>query len=364
MERVGSAGVVGKVKDMSEIKQAWITLNRQCNLRCRWCYARGTNYVGADDMPKRTADNIIKFLSEFDLEYISLIGGEPTCYQGLLEVIKEISSFGMKPVLITNGVDLSDKKYLGALISSGLHTVNLSMKGWSEESYFQNTGVCAYAATLLAIKNVTESTVDNIVSFVINCDNIKFYHRAILDAKEQGARKFLLSFEQDFSALDGDSKTQNLPRIFRMIEQFMKDYDKLDAITEGNFSLHQSYPLCIWDSAFIKKLSAKRQIFTSCQLMERSGLIFNTDGALIPCNSMYQAPLGMFGTDFTCREQFEKFWDSERICSIYRKLTCLPGHICDFCESREECRGGCIANWLHHNQKEMLEVYHEYKQGQ
>ena len=32
------------------IDTAWVTLNRACNLRCRWCYAAGTGYKAGDDM--------------------------------------------------------------------------------------------------------------------------------------------------------------------------------------------------------------------------------------------------------------------------------------------------------------------------
>ena len=33
-----------------EYKGCWITLNRACNLRCKWCYAQDTKFSLLDDM--------------------------------------------------------------------------------------------------------------------------------------------------------------------------------------------------------------------------------------------------------------------------------------------------------------------------
>lgn len=347
---------------MSNIRYVWITLNRQCNLRCQWCYANSTDYNKNDDISEETVNEIINFISEFGLEYVALIGGEPTCYPYLQKIINRIYHKGMKPVLITNGLSLSDKEYLGELISAGLYAVNLSMKGWSEESYFQNTGLHAYEKTLSAIRNVSKSELKQVVSYVINSNNVDKYFSAIADAVKNGANDFYFSFEQDFSILDGNTVPPDLFEIFRMIDCFSKNYNELCSITGGNFILHQSYPFCIWDSAFIEKMLLDKRIISSCQLLEKSGIIFDTNGYLLPCNSMYQTPIAKLGEDFICKQDFEEFWNSNRICKIYKKLSCLPGNKCNDCTKKLYCGGGCVANWFHYNINEMYDAYQVYKQ--
>jgi len=267
----------------------------------------------------------------------------------------------MKPTLITNGLLLSNKEYLDVLMSAGLYGVNLSMKGWSPKSYFENTGIDAYEKTCAAIKNISESQLESMISFVISYENVDFYLDAIIDACENGARYFYLSFEHDFSILDGNYFPSDFDKIFYMIDRFMESYHKLQHITNGNFLLHQSYPLCIWDKEFIKTLFMNRQISTTCQLLERSGLIFDTDGSLIPCNSMYQTPIAKYGVDFICKHDFELFWNSDKISEIYRRFSCLPSNDCDTCMDKSYCGGGCIANWFYYNQNQMMNAYWAYK---
>lgn len=346
---------------MSTIKNAWITLNRQCNLRCQWCYAESTNYKNTDEMSIELADKIINFLSEFQPNSVSLIGGEPTCYPYLTEVIGKIHSLGMASVLITNGVELSDKRYLDEVISAGLSGINLSLKGWSSKSYFQNTGVYAYEKVAKAIENIAKSPIDNMISFVINPDNVDFYLDAIANACKQGAQYFYLSFEHDFSILDGNNTLPNLDKIFYMIDRFMESYDKLNLITNEEFRIHLSYPLCIWDQTFIKKMLMKGQILTSCQLLDRSGLVFDTNGFLIPCNSMYQTPIGKFGEDFINKTDFELFCKTDRVRKIYKNLTSLPSFRCDTCTEQACCGGGCIGNWFYYNHSELIDSYQAWR---
>ena len=347
---------------MKSIEHVWVTLNRQCNLRCRWCYACSTGYYQADNTPVKLAEKIIDFLSELHPEYVALIGGEPTCYPDLEHAIHRIYAHGMKSILFTNGLAFCRQEYLDRLVSAGLYGVNLSMKGWSLESYLQNTGVDGYGTMQKAIQNIANSPLESIVSFVISPENVDSYLVAVTDACAWGASYIYLSFEQNFSILDGKQSPQELSQIFHMIDCFMESYEQLQGITRGNFALHQSFPLCIWDSKFIEKLRENQQIFTSCQLLERSGLVFDTNGALLPCNSMYQVPIGKFGVDFTSKQDFELFWNSSRICKIYEHFARLPSYICEPCQERTQCGGGCIANWFDYHHEQWIGAYQEYQQ--
>lgn len=308
-------------------------------------------------MPVSLAKKLIDLIARTGIKNVALTGGEPTCYEELGELISYISSRGLNAVLITNGVALSDLGLLESLRLQGLSSVNLSLKGCSEEDYRKNTGVEAYRQMLQAIANVASSDVNYVVSMVLSNDNIDTYLRAVKDAVNFGGKEFYFSFEHDFSVLDGNEDAYDIQKVFQLVQGFKNSYEKLSEMTGGHFQLHQSLPICIWDQNLIQKLSEKNQIITSCQLLERSGLVFDTDGSLIPCNLMYQVPIGKYGEDFQDLDSFIAFWNAPETKEIYQGICNYPGKACRYCEEKHHCGGGCISNWYHYSYTELIEAF-------
>lgn len=339
---------------MDKLKNAWITLNRQCNLRCKWCYAQGTEFQDSRDMSLALSTKIIDLITELDIKNIAFTGGEPTCHNDIAENIKYAASKGLNVCLITNGVALSEQHFLESLVEQGLSSVNLSLKGHSKEAYINNTGVDVYRTVLRAINNISHTSIQQVVSMVLNSHNIETYLCGIKEAVDNGAKEFHFSFEHDFSILDGNKRTHNVNDIYKLINSFTDSYDRLNAITKGHFTLHQSLPLCIWNEDFIDTLCASNQIITSCQLLERSGLVFDTDGALIPCNLMHQVPIAKYGQEFFNKDSFISFWDSRKTVEIYRQLCRHADQKCSLCKKRVYCGGGCLSNWFNFHFDELI----------
>lgn len=339
---------------MNPLKYAWITVNRQCNLRCSWCYAKSTNFPASSDMPLSLAKDLIDFIDQLNIQNISLTGGEPTCHKQIAQMVHYIRQKNRNAILITNGVLLSDNPFFDSLVSQGLSSVNLSMKGTSEETYIENTGVRAYASVRKAIRHISKSGVRLLVSMVLSARNIDRYLEAIKDAAENGATEFHFSFEHDFSILDENPKPYDIQNIDKLIHGFQNSYQELSAVTNGRFTLHQSLPLCLWDDSFLETLKKNRQITTSCQLLERSGVVFDTDGSLIPCNLMHQVPIAKYGRDFSDKNSFLSFWNSPKISNIYHKLCAYPGKKCHSCKDNARCKGGCLSNWFHFSYDEFI----------
>lgn len=331
------------------VRQAWITLNRDCNLRCNWCYARGTGFDISDRMQEGTVKKLISFLTEIRVQNLYFIGGEPTCDERLEHFIFLAYERGLLPELITNGVALQNEQYLFNLKRAGLKGINLSMKGWSKESYVYNTGKNVYSQVLQGIGNVSKLGISFVVSFVLSSINVDSYLDVVLKAVECGAKQIYLSFEQDFSALDGNLNRKKVEDSISLIRKFEKSYEELCRITGGNFVLHQSLPFCIWNPSVLEELKNRQQLSSNCQLRERSGLVFDTDASLIMCNSLYHIPIGKFDEDFSDRASFVSFWNSKKIREIYSSLSKLPAKECDSCKDKTLCGGGCIANWLHYD---------------
>lgn len=339
---------------MNYIEYAWLTLNRQCNLRCKWCYAKGKNFAADQEMNRDLYRQLVQFLKELGIKEIALTGGEPTCHSQLSDLVLYAKENNFALWLITNGVKFADSLYLNELINAGVTGINFSLKGWSEQSYIDNTGTDVFSDVVKALKNVCDSGVKYKVSFVISDENIAHLMEAVNLAINCGAKEFYFSIEHDFSNLDGKSVEYDINKISKIIDGFSECYEELDEVTNCNFVFHQSFPLCLWNNDIIQQLTEKKQIYTSCSLLQRSGLVFETDGSLLPCNVIHQLSLGKFGHDFCNRDSFYAFWNSDKITSIYNVFRKLPSLHCDKCDEALQCGGGCISNWYHFSYDELL----------
>lgn len=330
-------------------------MNRSCNLRCRWCYAAGTNYLESETMDFLLACELLDFVAALEIKEVALLGGEPTCYDGLTELVRYCRRIGINCQLITNGIKLSDAEFVSRIAEAGVSCVDISLKGFSAENYIAETGSDRYSQVMCAIKNVKSLGLPFSVSMVLSRNNIKGFIDGVRDAASSGANNFAFSFCHDFSALDaGDTNTEYSiqQNVLDVAAGFVNSYEELREATDDCFVLHQTFPFCIWEPNFIELLRSRSQIFSSCQIFRRDGLIFDTEGRLIPCNFMHQVKLGRFKEDFSSLEEFASFWNSETIKQYYKAITTgsVPDEAClNNCPSWKLCGGGCLSNWYNYS---------------
>ena len=67
---------VGNVK----IDQCTVTLTRNCNLRCSFCYAKKTEYIESNTLEYENLKKIVDFCEDAKVKYIVFTGGEPSVY--------------------------------------------------------------------------------------------------------------------------------------------------------------------------------------------------------------------------------------------------------------------------------------------
>lgn len=329
----------------------WLTINRECNLRCKWCYAQGTGYNAQKQMNLEQAYHFIDIAEKLQLKHITLIGGEPTCYKDLDKVISYCTKKNIKAGLITNGVLLSDMNYLERLISNGLTSVNLSIKAKDEEDYKNLTGVDCYKKVLKAIENLKNKNIGFTISYVISEDTIDHFIDVMIACKKSGANNFYLSFCNPF--FDGDKINEYRPNPIQLIDGFVKQYDRLSAEIE-RFSFHQNLPFCLWPKDFVEK--AKSHMKSVCQMHEKKGLIIDTNGDLLLCNALYDYPYGKYGEDYNDFESLQKYLNSDKVIEIYKKILRSPSQKCSNCDSFEKCAGGCVLQWFSYSFDELMSM--------
>ena len=332
----------------NKVTACWLTINRACNLRCKWCYAKNADKAQMDPI---SIWGLLDFLVSVDIRNVIILGGEPTCADYLTELILECKKRALKSIVVTNGIKLADGDYLNALVEAGVNSISLSQKAHDRQSYIEVTGVDCYNTFLQAAKNVSQTGMDHVVSFVLTTESIPFLPQSIRTLREYGVKKFSLGFCYDFEVCRSAKGNPENP--YRLWNTFSKYYEEIHAASEGEFVLQMGLPLCVDDQGLADIMNERGQILTVCQLLRRTGLILDTDMSVIPCNAMFNYKLGKYGTSFMDRSSFEQFWSSKELTEFYNKLRAAPDEECLKCGSWSNCGGGCISNWFNYSFSEL-----------
>lgn len=324
------------------LKRCWLTLNRSCNLRCVWCYASNTNYKAEDTLPFNEAMRIVDICNDLGIKGIVLMGGEPTLYPHLFELINYINDKKMSVSIITNGILFSNKEFCDKILSSNLNSITISFKGENRDVFKNVTGFDRYNDVIDGITYLIQKGRKFTVSMVLTNDNIPSYIEGVRTLYDLGVKHFHFSFcyEMEYSS------NYELPeKPSEIIDKFIESYDELDKVCEGNFDLFNGYPLCVWPTKFLSRLVEKKQVSTVCQLLKHTGLVFDTDGTLIPCNAMTNIKIGKLDSDFFDTKTLIDFLNRPEIEDIYRELRCVPDLDCLKCKALSNCGGGCVCHW-------------------
>lgn len=333
---------------------AWLTINRACNFRCRWCYASGTEYQQTDDMTSATAEELLHLAADLGITHILFIGGEPTLWPHLCKTIKDATELGLRTVLITNGFRLADKRFVDELQFSGLNGVNLSMKAGDHllHSKLTRTKIRAFDTVLNGICNLADSSINFEVTAIANTCVLNDMDKICQIAVDNGAKKFSIDF-CSVSFKDGKPSSVFMPDPTDVVDAIISQYPAMDRATDGGFHLAQTLPTCLWPAEFLAQLEAKRQIEYGCHVMTREGLVFDRTGQLLICNHLHDFPLGQLGVDFTDAASFSQFWQSSEISGYYDQINTYPAQRCINCETYTKCGGGCPLLWFVYNPEDI-----------
>lgn len=98
----------GEVKKLSSPITAFWAITHKCNLNCKHCYVSCTKGRTDSDLCLRDAKKIVEILSQNGVMELVLQGGEPFCYDNILEIIEEVKRKEMVLSVLTNGTLLKD----------------------------------------------------------------------------------------------------------------------------------------------------------------------------------------------------------------------------------------------------------------
>lgn len=336
-----------------KFKGIWLTVNRECNLRCNWCYAKGAKFLKEEDMTFEDACTAVDLGFDYGIRSVALIGGEPLCWPYLSSLLKYIKAKGMGCGIVSNGIYLSDKGYLLKLKEDGLTSVNFSIKADTKEGYINSTGFDVFADALNAIKNLNDTDIKNVVSFVITEDNADKLIKIAKIVKEIGVKNLYLTFCNN--CVDSSGIKKNVQNPVNMVKKFVSCYDEMNNLNI-QFRLNQSLPACIWPHNFLQKMEDRKQLLSVCHLHSRSGLIFDPKLRILVCNALFDFPLGQFGVDFYDMESLNTYMNSDQVTGIFKKLLRSPTKKCGYCDIFKYCAGGCVLQWFSYSYDELMKM--------
>lgn len=335
-------------------KTCWLTVNRACNLRCKWCYAQETGFKKENDMPLKMAKDLVDICSDIGIKHITLIGGEPTIYPNLLELIEYSRSKNMRCGFVTNGIALKDKALVLALIEKGMKSFSVSLKGENQDAFLSITGCDAFDTVRSGVENCLRSGATVTISMVLTKDNIPGFLEAVKVFSDLGVSNFRFSFCYEFNTSDEYHMYLSDADPREVIRKFVEAYPQLDKLTNHRFTLFQSYPMCLWDPQIIEQMRMKKQLSSVCQLLTKSGLLFDESGNIIPCNAMYKIKLGKFYQDFSNAKELIELSKSPSFVEAYTHFCGVPDKSCLDCEQLSVCGGGCVCQWTNYSFEEIM----------
>lgn len=336
-----------------ELKLVWLTVNRACNFRCSWCYASASEYRPEDEMSLSAALTYLKVVREAGIKKLFLIGGEPTLWTSLFDFNDALQSSHTTSVLVTNAQRFSDDLFWESYLQHPNTHIGASFKAFSADSLSRNAGVTTFSRVTKGLQRVFAHQQNSFASFVYSKACVSQFLDMIRYAVDCGAYGVAVNFcspavHKDF--VDADQVVQ----IAELVSEITDAYEEAHEITKGRLVFVMKHPLCVWPKSFIEALKCRGQIQTTCHLQHQTGAIFQGDGSLCLCNSLFDFPVGKYGEDFNSAETLLSHFSSPHVTECFSQLRTYPSVKCSSCEVFADCAGGCPLLWTAHSPEEVI----------
>lgn len=178
-----------------------------CSRSCRFCFvSRDDRIRFAAHIPFRKLCETVYKAYIRGSRSLSVLGGEPTLYPHLLELLAFAKKTGYSSaVLFSNGFRLSDKDYVGKLAETGLKAVHFNLPSCESDAFdYLTRSKDGLQKAVMALDNLAELKIPVIAVCVINKSNYNklpgyadFYMR-------HGVSAFMLHYTKLAGCLDPD----------------------------------------------------------------------------------------------------------------------------------------------------------------
>ena len=159
-----------------------ISVTEKCPLKCPFCFHE---YDNDNELSVNQVYRYIDELASMGTAQIQFSGGEPLIYPHILEVISYAHSKGIRVVISTSGVTITEQ-YAKELKDRGLDCCYISLNGSTAEIHEITRD--GYEFTINALKIFKEIGLVTAINWVAGHDNINDLEKLIGFAKNLGVR--------------------------------------------------------------------------------------------------------------------------------------------------------------------------------
>ena len=167
-----------------------VDITHQCNMACRNCY------IPNRTIPDLDRDWLVEAFRRLKPKrFVRLVGAEPTVRKDLPTIIRDVKDAGHHPVLMTNGLRLSDRAYVRELKDAGVQVVYLSMNGaFDDDLYDQLDGLRCAERKARAFENLAAEHVFTSIGMIVVAECNRHAVAPLLDAsrRARNVREFHL----------------------------------------------------------------------------------------------------------------------------------------------------------------------------
>lgn len=332
----------------------WLTINRACNLRCGWCYARSQGFDSEHNMTMETVLNSINLLTGLPVKDVILIGGEPTIHPQFFEIVRLLKQSEFQVSVITNGIAFSSESFLKKALKAGVSGITTSLKASSAGRYEKLTGRKVFPSIMKAIADIESSGIFHKVSITVCKDLFGDFDRMIDAVAQSKASRLSLDMERPV-ILDGRTYSPGSATPKEMADFFVEIYPRLESCGI-EFDVKISVPFCLFPEGFIESIAEKDRIISGCQIFGGSGIIIDPHGKLLPCNHFCDHSLGEMGKDFWDAKSFYAFRRRDDVVNFYKTMSSCPSEACTECSRWEYCGAGCRMHWMYRDANELIPI--------
>jgi len=334
---------------INSFQVAWIVLNYDCNNSCKWCYASSNYHLSKRPiLPKEKISPLLGLIQGLKLKRTILIGGEPSIYPFLFEVLEEHKSRGINYGMVTNGRRFSDRNFTKKVHSLGLNEITVSIEGDNSQTHDSLTRVNgSYDESISGIELANSEGIKVSTNTVVSRLNIGNLEKIVESLLLYPLKS--ISFNICGPCLGAEENNSEIIPPLLVAKEFQKIYLKYKNCGK-KIKLVTPVPLCYFDSSLRNQLLQDKAISGGpCQLAHGKNFVVDPNGGVLPCTHLTGFSLfNLFDEQGVISPEIflEKYNSPEEEPGQFRKMMQRnPSKKCDEPSCYEPCSGGCPLFW-------------------
>ena len=298
-----------------------LALTYRCNNDCAHCYnARPRDYP---ELSTAEWMSIIDHLWQIGIPHLVFTGGEPTLRPDLPELIQHAQKTGMVAGLNTNGRRLGDTRFIQELVEAGLDHVQITLESHDPRIHDAMVGRSgAWQQTVAGIRNALDSPLYVMTNTTMLHHNAPVMEQTLAFLADLGVPTIglnaLIYVGSGANCGAGLEEKQLKPLLDMARRSTSANGQRLIWYTPTQY--------CHFDPMDLELgvKSCTAALYNMC---------IEPDGAVIPCQSYYQA-LGVL-----LKDSWESIWNHELALNLRQRH--YISQDCQDCVLLSECGGGC-----------------------